>query len=455
MKKLRSAMILLLIIVIAVGLAAVSYRGVKRVKTTSYTYSIDEANQTLVLDENGQPVIEEITEDVTTEDGKPVRYGSYRNIKQGLDLKGGVYIIYEASNPETGEVYSPSSDEMSAAVSMLQQRVTTMGYYDAEVSQEGDNRVRVEIPGVSDAAATANEIGAAAHLTFRDEEGNILVDGENVVNATRQYQQNQVVVALEFDAEGTQAFAEATQNNIGKTIGIYMDDDLISQPTVNVAITDGQAVIQGDFDAEGAESLAARIRSGSLPFSLNIIESNAVGARLGANSLSTSVKAGAIGIVLILIFMVVVYRVSGLAADLALCIYTALMIIILSLMGTTLTLPGVAGIILSIGMAVDANVIIFERIKEELNGGKSINSAIRNGFSKALSAILDGNITTLISCAVLYWLGTGPVKGFAITLFIGIVLSMFTAITITRIIIKTIVGTGLTNAKLYGGKQEG
>ncbi len=446
----KNFLILLLVIVITLGMAAVSYRGVKRVKTTSYTYSIDESGQ-LAVDEDGQPVIEEVTEDVTTESGLPVRYGSYRNIKQGLDLKGGVYIVYEARDTD-GNTFSPTAEEMTAAISMLQQRVDDQGYYDAEVSQEGENRVRVEIPGVSDAQAAAQEIGEAAHLTFRDSEGNVLVDGINVSNATKQVQNNEVVVSLEFDSEGQQAFATATQNNIGNQIGIYMDETLLSNPTVQTAITDGRAVITGNFDAESAENLAAKIRAGSLPFNLSILEYNAVGARLGADALARSVKAGMVGVAIVLLFMLIVYRVSGLAADLALCLYTSLLVVIMSLLGTTLTLPGVAGIVLSIGMAVDANVIIFERIKEEIRAGKNVKSAVRNGFSKALSAILDSNITTLISCAILYWLGTGPVKGFAMTLFLGIVLSMFTAIVITRIIVNALVGVGLTNGKLYGGR---
>lgn len=451
----KNFLILLLVVIIGLALAAVAFRGVKRVKTTTYTYDITEDGQ-LNLDENGQPVMKEITEDVTVEpgrfdSGRPVRYGSYRNIKQGLDLKGGVYIVYEARDTE-GNVFDPTAEEMTAAVSMLQQRVDDNGYYDAEVSQEGTNRIRVEIPGVSDAQQVADQIGEAAHLTFKDADGNVLVDGANVTNATKQTQNNEIVVSLEFDSEGATAFATATQNNIGKQIGIYMDETLLSNPTVNTAITDGRAVITGNFTAEEADDLAAKIRAGSLPFNLQQIEYNAVGARLGADSLARSVEAGAIGIALVLIFMLIVYRIPGLAADIALCIYTALLIVVMSLMGTALTLPGLAGVVLSIGMAVDANVIIFERIKEEVNLGKSVKSSIRIGFSKALSAIIDGNVTTLISCVVLYWLGTGPVKGFAITLFLGIILSMFTAIFVTRIIVNCFEGIGIKNAKLYGGK---
>lgn len=446
----KNFLILLLVVVITVGLARVSYRGVKRVKNVSYTYSVDESGQ-IQLSAEGQPVIEEVTEDVTTASGQLVRYGSYTNIKQGLDLKGGVYIVYEAKDQDN-KTFNPDADQMNAAISMLQQRVETQGYYDAEVSQEGNNRVRVEIPGVSDAQQAAQEIGEAAHLTFRDEQGNVLVDGVNVTNASKQVQNNEVVVSLEFDSVGREAFATATQNNVGKQIGIYMDETMLSNPRVQNAITDGRAVITGDFDAERADDLAAKIRAGSLPFNLSILEYNAVGARLGADALARSVKAGIVGIILVFLIMLIVYRLPGIAANIALCLYTALLIIIMSLLGTTLTLPGVAGVILGIGMAVDANVIIFSRIREEIRLGKTVRSAIRNGFSKALSAILDGNVTTLISCIVLFWLGSGPVKGFAMTLFLSVVLSMFTALVVTRIIVNALVGIGLTNSKLYGGK---
>ena len=231
-----------------------------------------------------------------------------------------------------------------------------------------------------------------------------------------------------------------------------MDDMLISAPTVQSAITNGQAVITGNFDAQGAEDLAAKIRSGSLPFSLKALEYNAIGARLGADSLSTSVKAGAVGIIVILLFMLIVYRVPGLLADIALVGYTAINIIIMSLFGLNLTLPGVAGIVLGIGMAVDANVIVFERLKEEVRAGKSVKTAIHNGFDRALSAILDGNITTLIACAVLLWLGTGPIKGFAQTLILSIVVSMFSALVVTRILLNLCVNIGIKSPKLYGGK---
>ena len=516
--KAKSAFVLLLIILVGCGLAALSYFGVGHVQSASSPENSQSIE--IATDENGEYVTELATEYVTDTEGETVTnangdpesvlvtevvsqavtneagevetdedgndkteivtddkgnpltrnvstyvisqgdastesttagpgYGSYKNIKQGLDLKGGVYIVYEADKE------APAEEEMNAAVSMLQQRVTYRGYYDAEVSKEGTNRIRVEIPGVDDAAAAAQEIGSAAKLTFRDEENNILVDGTNVKDANKAYQNNQVVVTLAFDSEGTKAFADATQANINKSIGIYMDDMLISSPKVQSAITDGNAVITGDFDAKSAEDLAAKIRAGSLPFSLNIINYNQTGARLGANSLSTSVKAGIIGIVLVLLFMLVMYRLPGFAADLALCIYVGIIMVLLSLFGITLTLPGVAGIILSVGMAVDANVIIFERTKEEIKLGKSVKTAVRNGFAKAFSAIFDGNITTIISCCVLLWLGTGPIKGFAQTLALGIIVSMFTALVVTRIILYSFINLGIKNPVLYGGKTGG
>lgn len=472
----KNVFILLLVLAVTAGLVAVSMLGIGNVPSTNSS-SGDDAQYELMTDENGELVTDEngsaqivavaTTEAITAAEGETlaegetatettteerIGYGSYKNIKQGLDLKGGVYIVYEAEKDG-----APTAQEMAAAVSMLQQRVDYKGYFDAEVSQEGDRRIRVEIPGVEDAAAVVEEIGEAAHLTFRamnddGTPGDVLVDGANVADADKAYQNNSIVVTLNFDSEGAAAFSNATSNNIGKQIGIYMDDMLISAPTVQNAITNGQAVITGDFSAEEAEDLAAKIRAGSLPFSLTALEYNAVGARLGADSLSTSVKAGAIGVILVLIFMLIRYRVPGLLADVALVGYTAINLVVMSLFGITLTLPGVAGLILGIGMAVDANVIIFERIKEEVNAGKSVKTAIKNGFSKALSAILDGNITTLIACGVLLWLGTGPIKGFAQTLILSIVVSMFTALVVTRILLYTFVNIGVKSPKLYGGK---
>ncbi len=376
---------------------------------------------------------------------------SARNIKQGLDLSGGVYIVYEAQKD------NPTSDEMSSAVSMIQQRVDAKGWSEAEVQQEGEKRIRVEIPGVEDAESAREQIGQTAQLSFYDEQMNVLVEGSHVTDAKVQMyqqsnQQSEIVVALEFDSEGKELFRKATADNIGKRIAIFLDDTLLSAPVVNTEIPDGNAVIQGGFTQESAKELADLIRAGSLPFKLEVLEMNNIGARLGAESLRTSLFAGVVGISLVFLFMLIFYRVSGFAADWALVIYIAVILLLLNGLDITLTLPGIAGIILSVGMAVDANVIIFERIKEELLAGRTLKLAVNNGFSRAFSAIIDSNITTLIACAVLYWLGTGPIKGFAQTLALGIIVSMFTALIVTRFILIGLINMNFNNPKFYGGR---
>lgn len=373
-----------------------------------------------------------------------------QNIKQGLDLKGGAYVVFEADKK------SPTSQEMDTAIALIQDRLDRKGYTEAEAAKQGDNRIRVDIPGVGDADQAIKEIGQTAQLKFTTEDGQVVVSGDQVKDASKQVgsmSENspaQPYISLEFTEDGKKAFAEATRNNVGKTISIMLDETVISAPTVNSAIEDGSAVITGNFTPESAEELAALIRAGSLPFNLNVIDMNNIGARLGADALSSSIKAGFIGFFIVLIFMLVVYRLSGVAADWALLIYVFLDLIVLSLLGITLTLPGIAGIVLSIGMAVDANVIIFERTKEELKLGKTLRTSVDSGYKKAFSAILDGNVTTLIASAVLFWLGTGPIKGFAQTLAIGIILSMFTALVVTKFIARNIVGLGVKNLKLYG-----
>ncbi len=381
---------------------------------------------------------------------------SYENIRQGLDLKGGVSIVYEANKEG-----APTADEMSSAVSMIRGRLDRKGYTEAEVAKQNENRIRVEIPGVSNAEAAIKEIGQTAQIYFEDEDGNVLLTGKDVVNAQKVIENSQtggagsIVVLLEFSDEGKKLFEEATGNNVGKAISIKLDDQVLSAPTVSQKITGGNGIIQGQFTGEYAEELAALIRAGSLPFALNVIEMNNVGARLGADALSTSLMAGLIGAALVFLFMIFFYKVAGLAADIALMVYVGLILCLLSLFGITLTLPGIAGIILSVGMAVDANIIIFERMREEVAAGRSMRFALDSGFSRAFPAILDGNVTTLIAAAVLFWLGTGPIKGFAQTLSIGIIISMFTALVVTRFVLKSFVGLGLTSQKLYVGSKEG
>ena len=332
-------------------------------------------------------------------------YSTMNQIKLGLDLAGGVSITYQAKEE------NPSSEDMADTIYKLQQRVQNYST-EAEVYQEGNNRINVDIPGVSDANAILEELGKPGSLIFVDSEGNQILDGKQVASAKAGMTEDKAtgskayVVSLTFTEEGKQAFAEATTNGVGKPIYIIYDNQIISAPTVREAITGGQCQIDGMADYEEANNLASTIRIGSLSLELEELRSNVVGAKLGQEAIATSLKAGAIGFGIVAVFMIAVYLVPGLASVLALCLYVALELVLLSAFEVTLTLPGIAGIILSIGMAVDANVIIFTRIKEEIGVGKTVKSAIKTGFSKALSAIIDGNVTTLIAAVVLFWRGS-------------------------------------------------
>lgn len=378
----------------------------------------------------------------------PTGTGAARNIILGLDLSGGVSITYQAKED------NPSAEDMSDTIYKLQQRVE--GYSEeAQVYQEGNNRINIEIPGVSDANAILEELGKPGSLEFIDPEGNVVLDGTDVAEAEGGVAQddtgnNQYVVSLQLTTEGTKKFAEATEENLGQQISIVYDGEVISAPVVQSVISDGRAQITGMESIEEARNLASTIRIGSLSLELEEVRSNVVGAQLGTEAIHTSLIAGAIGLGLVMIFMIVVYSLPGVVAAWALLIYTALELVMLNAFDLTLTLPGIAGIVLSIGMAVDANVIIYARIREEIAAGKSVRNAIKSGFQKALSAILDGNITTLIAAAVLGMLGTGSVKGFAMTLALGIVLSMFTALVISRLIVNAFYAVGLQDEKLYG-----
>ncbi len=375
--------------------------------------------------------------------------GAMRNIILGLDLSGGVSITYEASGDE-----EPSAEDMSDTIYKLQQRV--QGYStEAQVYQEGSNRINIEIPGVSDANAILEELGKPGSLEFRLTDGTVVLTGNQVANAEAKQQQDNMgnrefVVQLELTEDGTKAFADATSANVGNVIQIVYDDNVISAPRVNEAITGGTAIISGMANAEEAQNLASSIRIGSLSLELTEIRSNVVGAQLGENAIRTSLIAGAIGLAIVIIFMIFVYALPGICAGIALIIYTLLILLTLNAFDLTLTLPGIAGIILSIGMAVDANVIIYARIREEIAAGISVQGAIQNGFKKAFSAIFDGNITTLIAAFVLNAMGTGSVKGFAQTLALGILLSMFTALVISRLLIKSFYALGFKDEKYYG-----
>lgn len=415
------------------------------------------------------------------------------SLKLGLDLAGGVSITYEA----VGD--TPTDEQMSDTIQKLQSRIENdlgaeTATTEANVYKVGDNRITVEIPGVSDANALLEELGTPGTLYFISqtdsdgntnyqygtkadgttgyvlnydidtliENGSVIATGTNITSASAASQTNsttgatEYVVQLQFDDEGTEAFADATTAAYaaGESIAIYYDGEFVSVPSVNAAITGGSCVIEGMDGIEEAEKLASYIRIGGLDIELTELESQVVGAQLGSDALRTSLIAAGIGIACVMIFLIVMYLFPGFVASLALALYTILIVCILKWYDITLTLPGIAGMILSIGMAVDANVIIFARIREEIAAGRSVANAIEAGFHKAMSAILDGNITTLIAAAVLALLGSGTVKGFAITLALGVVVSMFTALVITRILINAFYGLGVRNPKFYGKAKE-
>ena len=378
-------------------------------------------------------------------------YTTMNDIKLGLDLAGGVSITYQAKEE------NPSAEDMSDTIYKLQQRVQNYST-EAEVYQEGSNRINVDIPGVSDANAILEELGKPGSLIFVDEAGQTILNGNQVATAkpviTDENGIKKYMVDLTFTDDGKTVFADATTKNVGKRIAIIYDGKIYSNPVVNEPITQGQCQISGMVSYEEAETLASTIRIGSLSLELEELRSNVVGAKLGQEAIATSLKAGAIGFGIVAVFMLVVYLVPGLAAVIALSIYVGVILILLSAFSVTLTLPGVAGIILSIGMAVDANVIIFTRIKEEIGLGKTVQSAIKSGFNKALSAIIDGNVTTLIAAGVLFWRGSGTVKGFASTLAIGIVLCMITALFITKFVLNTLFNLGFQDPKFYGTKTD-
>lgn len=378
--------------------------------------------------------------------------GAAKNISLGLDLAGGVSITYQVTDE------NPSAEDMSDTVYKLQKRVENYST-EATVFQQGDDRITIEIPGVTNANEILEDLGKPGSLSFQTEDGTEVLSGTDIANAqgatTQDDMKNkQYVVQLSMTEEGTKKFAEATEANVGKIIYIIYDDEVVSAPKVNQAITGGEAEITGMDSFEEAETLASTIRIGGLSLQLEELSSSVVAPQLGTNAISGSLKAAAIGLAIIFIFMCIVYLLPGFASGIALLLYTAIVMVALNAFDMTLTLPGIAGIVLGIGMAVDANVIIFARVKEELGAGKSVKSALKTGFQKATSAIVDGNITTLIAALVLGLKGTGSVKGFAQTLALGIVVSMFTALVLTRLIIFALYGIGLRDAKYYGTFKE-
>ena len=408
----------------------------------------------------------------------PGKTGSARNINTGLDLSGGVSITYQTKEA------NPSSEDLADTRYKLQKRVEQYST-EAQVYLEGDNRINVEIPGVTDANAILEELGKPGSLCFieqTDDDGNtnfeydansesgyvlsrtleeireagsVVLEGSDIADAEGgAYEDNsgsrEYAVNLTLTDEGKTKFAEATEANVGKQIAIVYDNSILSAPNVKEAITGGKAQIDGMSSTEEAQELASFIRIGSLTLELEELRSSVVAAQLGVEAIATSIKAGAIGLLIVMLFMIIAYRIPGVVASLALVLYTAMMLITINAFDITLTLPGIAGIILGIGMAVDANVIIYARIKEEIGAGVSVRNAIKSGFSKAFSAIFDGNITTLIAACVLMWLGSGSVKGFAYTLALGIVISMFTALVISRLIMYAVYAVGIRDPKYYG-----
>ena len=377
----------------------------------------------------------------------PTGTGAAKNIKLGLDLAGGVSITYQVKDE------NPTDEQMSDTIYKLQRRVEQYST-EATVYQEGDDRISIEIPGVTDANTILEELGQPGNLEFQTSDGETVLTGADVATASARSGQDDMgnteyTVELDLTDEGAQKFADATEANVGNQIAIIYDGETISSPVVNEAITGGTAYITGDFTYEEAENLASTIRIGGLQLGLEELRSNVVGAQLGEQAVSTSVQAGAVGLALVFVFMCFVYLLPGLASSLALLIYTGIVLVILNAFNVTLTLPGIAGIILGIGMAVDANVIIFARVKEEMTKGKSVRNSLKAGFHKAMSAIIDGNVTTLIAAAVLWFRGSGTVKGFAQTLAISIIVSMFTALVITRMIVYAFYAVGIRSEKLY------
>jgi preprotein translocase subunit SecD len=371
------------------------------------------------------------------------------SIKQGLDLQGGTHVVLEASDTPEAKV---NDDALQRVVHIIERRINELGLTEPLVQRQGERRVIVELPGVKDPEKAIEMLGQTALMEFQDESGNIVLTGKDLKDARAQIDQSgQKLVAIEFTDEGTRKFADLTARSVGKHIAILLDKQILTNPVVQEAIPNGKAVITGNRSMEEAERLAILLRSGALPVKVDVLETRTVGPTLGEDSKAKSVEAFVIGIAAIVIFMLLFYRVSGFVANVALVLYVMLLLASLKMLNATLTLPGIAGIILSMGMAVDANVLIFERFKEEYRNGKTLRAAIDAGFTRAFSTILDSNITTLIVAAVLFFLGTGPIKGFAVTLGLGIVLSMFTAITATRFMLKILINANIIkNGKFFG-----
>ncbi|MFR3909620.1 MAG: protein translocase subunit SecD [Clostridium paraputrificum] len=359
-------------------------------------------------------------------------------ITKGLDLQGGVSVVMEIQDEEV------SKEDLEKTKEQLSLRVNKIGVAETVVSTEGDRRIRIDIPAQVDSGEIVESLGKTGELTFKSPIGDVILTGQDVSKATATSDENGLPqVALELNENGTKKFADATKEYLGQSISVNMDDEVLTNPTVNSVITNGSAVITGSKSADDAKRLAGLINAGALPVTVKAASVKTVGAQLGEEALPNALKAALIGIGLIFVFMIIYYRVPGAIACLALTLFIALILFLFGEIGVTLTLPGIAGVLLTIGMAVDANVLIFERIREELKKGVSIRSAVEKGFENATSSIMDSNITTIIAALVLYFLGSGTVKGFAITLLVGIVVSLFTALIVTKFFMNKAVEMGL------------
>lgn len=376
-------------------------------------------------------------------------------IKKGLDIAGGSSIQYDA------DADSITDEQKDTVVSILRTRLTEQGYTEANVQSQGDKRFYIEIPSVSDPREAVELLGKTAQLSFADPDGNVVMTGDDVDTANAKYDRlsenaaPENYVELKLKDSGVQKFSEATGRLAGQAegqnyIAIMLDDQIVSSPRVQTQITDTTCIISGNFTVESARELAGLIRAGQLPFKLTEVGVSSVGATLGQTAFNNSILAAFISLILIMLYMLIFYRLPGLVSAIALAFYTALTVLLLGWFKVNLTLPGIAGIILSMGMAVDANVVIFERIIDELKLGKTLRASVEAGFHRAITAVVDSNVTTVIAAAVLLWLGSGTVKGFAVTLLIGVLVSMFTAIVITKFLLMQIVQLNVKNRKLYG-----
>ena len=374
------------------------------------------------------------------------------SIKQGLDLQGGTHVVLQAVETPEAKI---DDDALNRTVKIIERRVNELGLTEPVIQRQGKDRIIVELPGIKDPDQAINMLGRTAMLEFKDINGTTVLTGKDLRDARAQMtgSGSQAVVGLEFTDEGGAKFADLTARNIGRPISILLDGEVLTSPVVQEAITGGKAQISGSRNMEEAEHLAILLRSGSLPVKIEVMENRTVGPTLGQDSKEKSVVAFSIAIIGIFAFMLLFYRIPGVVADIALLLYVMLLLLIMRYLDATLTLPGIAGIILSIAMAIDANVLIFEHFKEEVAAGETLRSAMDKGFSRAFVTIFDSNITTLIAAVILFYLGTGPIRGFAVTLGLGVVLSMFTAITVTKFLMNFLLASNLTkNGFLYGVK---